>query len=245
MRLAAVFAHPDDESRITGGTLALYASRGYTVMVYCATRGEAGDPHRPPAEVAALRGRELEAACQALGVAGMRLRDYPDGRLSESDPEELAQDISRFLRDEQPLVVVTFGPDGRTGHPDHVAVSLAAERAYERVGSAPGAILPAGGEQRHRGPRRLFHTALARSVAERNGWTNPCFPDEQLVGIDVTPVLDRKRRASIESHASQWALSPFDLSNGWEPYAAEHFRLAAGDPLPEGARRDDLFEGLG
>lgn len=34
----------------------------------------------------------------------------------------------------------------------------------------------------------------------------------------------------MQAHASQWALSPLDLSHGWQPHAQEHFHLARGAP---------------
>ncbi|HVM01293.1 MAG TPA: PIG-L deacetylase family protein [Acidimicrobiales bacterium] len=243
LRLAAVLAHPDDESRIVGGTLALYASRGARVSFYCATRGEAGDPSLPPERVGRLRERELRAACRILGVTTLRLGHFPDGGLDRVDPDDVVGDMVGFLRAEQPHVVVTFGPDGRTGHPDHIAVGALAEIAFDQVGDA--LAFPAQLAQRIPAwqPVRLYHTAVARSVASRIGWRHPSLPDNDLVAVDVSEVLDRKCRAAVEAHASQWALSPFNLAAGWGPFAVEHFR-----PLrpcaPSGEDAADLFSGL-
>jgi LmbE family N-acetylglucosaminyl deacetylase len=236
-RLTAVLAHPDDESRIIGGTLALHACRGAHVSLYCATRGEGGDPSQPPEEVAALRERELEAACRALGIGQLHLGRLPDGGLAEADEVAVVADIVRHLRTVRPHVVITFGPDGRTGHPDHIAIGQLAERAFERAG-----------DEAYRGdhellaltpwrPELLYHCAMADSVARRQGWPFPSFPDDQLVRVDVAEVLDRKRQAVMEAHASQWDLSPWNLSAGWGPRSVEHFRLArsVGSPRPPGA----------
>lgn len=149
-----------------------------------------------------------------------------------------------FLRRERPHVVISFGPDGRTGHPDHVAAGLLAEEAFERARD-PRMYR----EHRDRGlacwqPLRLLHTAVARSVAHRLGWRHPSYPDDELVAINAASVLERKRLAAAGAHASQWALSPFNLSRGWEPHEVEHNRLArnAGPPLPPGT--GDLFAGI-
>ena len=243
-RLAAVLAHPDDESRIVGGTLALYVSRGARVSLYCATRGEAGDTSMAPEAVAALREQELRAACGILGVDAMRVGSFPDGGLSQADPEAVVEEIVGFLRTERPQVAITFGPDGRTGHPDHVAVGALAGKAFDRCGD--GAAFP---EQLDRGllvwqPSRLYHTVVARSVASRIAWTHPSLPDEDLIAVDVSAVLSRKRRAAVEAHASQWALSPFNLTAGWEPFAVEHFSLARPQRSAAEVGGDDLFSGL-
>ena len=243
-RLAAVLAHPDDESRIVGGTLALHASRGARVSLYCATRGEAGDTSMAPEEVAILRGRELRAACAILGVSALQVGSFPDGGLNQADPEAVVEEIVGFLRAERPQVVITFGPDGRTGHPDHVAVGALAETAFHRSGD--GTAFP---EQLGRGllawqPSRLYYTAVARSVASRIAWTHPSVPDQDLTAVDVSAVLHRKRRAAVDAHASQWALSPFNLAAGWEPFALEHLNLARPSRPSVEVRGDDLFSGL-
>jgi LmbE family N-acetylglucosaminyl deacetylase len=229
-RLAAVLAHPDDESRIMGGTLALAARRGWRVTLYCATAGEAGDPEMAAAAVAELRERELGAACRTLGIEQFHLGRLPDGGLADTDPDVVVEDVVRHLRTVRPEVVVTFGPDGRTGHPDHVTIGRLTEAAFRAAGDParyPG-HRPLGLASWQ--PERLYHTAMARSVAETLGWPHPSLPDDDLVRVDVTETFDVKRRAVVEAHASQWRLSPWNLTAGWAPRAVEHFRLARSEP---------------
>ena len=240
--LTAVLAHPDDESRIMGGTLALYAARGCHVSLYCATRGEAADPARAPDEMAAVREGELEAACLALGVTQVHLGRLPDGGLADADEEAVVADVVRHLRTVRAQVVLTFGPDGRTGHPDHVAIGRLAEEAFTRSGDA--GYRP---DQRLLGleawaPAKLFHTAIARSVADQLGWRGHSLPDEDLVRVDATDVVDRKRRAVVDAHASQWAITPWNLSGGWAWRAVEHYRLARCTVALETG--EDLFAGI-
>lgn len=226
-RLVAVFAHPDDESRIVGGTLALHATRGWTVGLYCATRGEAGDPAMAPEAVAALREQELQAACGTLGIVQLHLGRLPDGGLADLDPGPIVEDVIRFLRMFRPDVVITFGPDGRDGHRDHVAMGHIATAAFQRCGSAQhhaehGALGLAPWT-----PGRLYHTAMPRSAADCFGWPHPTHPDIELVRIDAASVFERKRKAVTEDHASQYRLSPWKLSaEGWKARESEHFRLA-------------------
>jgi LmbE family N-acetylglucosaminyl deacetylase len=132
MKLLAVLAHPDDESLGFGGTLAKYAAEGVEVSVVTATRGERGryrghragnDGHPGSAALAAIRVGELRDAAAVLGVRDLSLLDYPDGCLDRAIPREAVGQIAGHIRRVRPDVVVTFGPDGAYGHPDHIAVS--------------------------------------------------------------------------------------------------------------------------
>ena len=80
-RLTAVFAHPDDETFATGGTIARYASEGVRCSLYCATDGDAGRssgiPVSSPAELGALRRAELRAACDVLGIRTLVSGSHP------------------------------------------------------------------------------------------------------------------------------------------------------------------------
>jgi LmbE family N-acetylglucosaminyl deacetylase len=131
-RLLAVLAHPDDESLGFGGTLAKYAADGVDVRLVTATRGDAGRfrGHRPGSAehpgaltVARIRESELRAAASALGIAEVSLLDHGDGRLDQAEPARAIAEIADHLRRIRPHVVLTFGPDGAYGHPDHIAIS--------------------------------------------------------------------------------------------------------------------------
>ncbi|WP_051304307.1 PIG-L deacetylase family protein [Calidithermus chliarophilus] len=124
----AVFAHPDDESLGMGATLAKYAAEGVGVYLVCATRGERGwrgleEEHPGPEAVGRVREAELRAAAGVLGVREVAFLGYPDGGLDRADPREATWRLVGHLRRVRPEVVVTFSPDGHTGHPDHIAVS--------------------------------------------------------------------------------------------------------------------------
>jgi LmbE family N-acetylglucosaminyl deacetylase len=131
-RLMAVLAHPDDESLGVGGTLAKYASEGVDVFVLTATRGDRGryrglrpdDPQHPGAPALGnIREAELRAAAAVLGVREVSVLDYHDQQLDRADPREAVATIAGHFRRIRPDVVVTFGPDGAYGHPDHIAIS--------------------------------------------------------------------------------------------------------------------------
>jgi len=131
-RLMAVFAHPDDESLGVGGTLAKYAAEGVEISLVTATRGNAGryngvrpgEPGHPGSDaLGRIREAELRAAAAVLGVRDVSVLDYPDGQLDRADPREAIGRIVAELRRVRPQVVLTFGPDGAYGHPDHIAIS--------------------------------------------------------------------------------------------------------------------------
>ena len=133
--------------------MAKYASAGSDVRVVSLTKGGAGQIRdastatRPT--LTSIREKELEAARIELGLTETRCLDYPDGGLSDIDSRILVRIVSDLLAEFDPDVVITFGPDGFSGHADHIAVGAAVTAAcYERRSA----------EQ-----IRLFHCQLPRS----------------------------------------------------------------------------------
>jgi N-acetylglucosamine malate deacetylase 2 len=124
--VAAVVAHPDDESFGLGALLAMLAAEGRSVRVLCLTSGEAStigaDRH-----LAQTRGRELTEAANVLGITHVDLFDLPDGALDTVAEDELDARIDNWL-DDTTAVLIAFEPQGITGHPDHRAATAAAER---------------------------------------------------------------------------------------------------------------------
>jgi len=152
MRILGIFAHPDDEVFVMGGTLAKYAAQGAEAMVLSATRGQAGQIRDASAAtrhtLGATRERELGRACEILGVRRAVCGDFMDGGLKGADFDALIRLAADAIREFRPDVVITFGEDGAYGHPDHVTISAATTAAFE---------LAAGGEA------RLYHSHFARS----------------------------------------------------------------------------------
>lgn len=152
-RLLGVFAHPDDEAFCAGGTFAKYASAGADVRVISLTKGGAGQIRDASvatrATLTAVRERELDAAGIELGLTETRCLDHPDGGLSEIDSQILVRLASELLGEIDPDVVITFGPDGFSGHPDHMAVGAAVTAACYEMRSSRSI--------------RLFHCHLPRS----------------------------------------------------------------------------------
>ena len=128
LKLLAIFPHPDDETLGLGSTLARYSSEGVETYLLCATRGERGwfdseGPNPGLEGVGRIREAELRCAAENLGLREVNLLDYIDGDVDQADPGEIIGRIVSQIRRIKPQVVVTFGPDGAYGHPDHIALS--------------------------------------------------------------------------------------------------------------------------
>ena len=172
-RLMAVLAHPDDESLGFGGTLAKYAAEGVDVHVVTATRGEAGrfgghprgDERHPGAlALGRIRETELRAAAAVLGVHGVSLLGYPDQEVDRADPRQAIARIVTEVRRLRPDVVVTFGPDGAYGHPDHIAVSQFATAAVVAAADAGFVVDDGRAEAGPHAVSKLYYLAWSEST---------------------------------------------------------------------------------
>ena len=136
-RLLGVFAHPDDETFCAGGTFARYAEQGAEIMVVSATRGQAGQIRDAAAgnrrTIAAVREAELRLACERLGITRVRCLDHVDGALADAGFSALVDEVAEVIGEFRPDVVITFGPDGGYGHPDHVTISAVTTAACQRA----------------------------------------------------------------------------------------------------------------
>jgi LmbE family N-acetylglucosaminyl deacetylase len=199
-----VWAHPDDEAYLAGGLLAAVRDAGHRAVCVTATRGEAADPQATAPERAALsavRTRELEAALDVLGVTEHHWLDLPDGGLAGLDPVGQAGRLSAIVDDVRPDTVVTFGPDGFTGHTDHQAVSHWTDLALERSTYGAGV--------------RLWHAVTQKELVDQElddkfgihdlGQPRFCTEDELALRLPLEgAALDRKVDALL-SQPSQTA----------------------------------------
>jgi LmbE family N-acetylglucosaminyl deacetylase len=156
--LLAVFAHPDDEM-VVGPVLARYAREGVKVYLVLATKGEKGVNNRagiPAGEpLAKVRRAEAVCACRRLGIEAPILFEMNDGELGAitnpvgRDIQVIADNVKKLMKKLHPAAIVTWGPDGGYGHPDHRLVSdavtqgIQASKSYVKlyyVGFSPGQI---------------------------------------------------------------------------------------------------------
>lgn len=172
--ILAVLAHPDDESFGLGGTLALYARKGFDTYYICATRGEVGtvDPEHMEgfSSIAELREAELRCAAQHLGLKGvfflgyrdsgmpgMESNRHPDAQINHSI-DEVAGRVVKYIRELKPDVVLTFDPIGGYRHPDHIHIQQATVLAFEKADDA--AFHPESGSPFK--PRALYFHVFQR-----------------------------------------------------------------------------------
>ena len=130
--ILSIWAHPDDETFTCGGIMAAAIKNGQRVVCITATRGEAGvrDERRWPArQLADIRTAELQSALKILGVTEHHWLDYKDGGCAEVSETEASERLARYLEIYKPDTILTFGPDGFTGHEDHKAVYRWARKA--------------------------------------------------------------------------------------------------------------------
>jgi len=267
LRLLAIFAHPDDESLAMGGTLARYAHAGVEVSLVCATRGEWGlisDPALATQEnLAEVRENELRAACEVLGITQLHFLDCPDSDVNHTDWPEVEEKIVRHIRKLRPDVIVTFGPDGLYGHPDHIAVSTLATAAFKSAGDACRCTeqLEQGLEP-HQASKLYYaqfpQTLAAELIASLSvnhdaphlwGFDADSFgvPEELITTrIDVGDEVLKKLQA-LRCHRTQLeadnVFSLIDDHTARRFLSQEYFRLVEPDPIC-GVIEENLFENV-
>ena len=261
LTLATVLAHPDDETFGTGGTLIRYAREGIAVHSLCLTEGEKGWAGGegaavvPREQVGATRARELAEAGRRMGLASVTCLKYPDGGLAGVSEDWVVRDIVRWLRQVRPDVVITWGPDGGYGHPDHIAAGRRALRAIELAGIAGHE--PELGAHVH--VKRVYRFVAGAEFVESLMALEPAFAaymrtldtaverwtrDRLGAAIDVSAWLDAKI-AAMDAHRTQ---TP-DLKM-WTRVRAQIPELMSEElflreyPDPQGPLETDLFAAL-
>jgi len=147
--LLAVFAHPDDETIVTP-LLARYAREGVRVVLAIATDGQKGVREHagiPAGEaLATARAAEARCACAALGIEPPVLIGLEDGAMQQGENGAALRDaVARLFAELKPDAVLTWGPDGVSGHTDHRLVSAIVTEVFQsQEGGGPGQLYYAG-----------------------------------------------------------------------------------------------------
>ena len=191
-KILAVLAHPDDESFGLGGTLALYAQRGYETYYVCATRGEVGAADeefmKGFKDTAEMRTDELMRAAKELGLKeviflgyrdsgmpGMEANQHPDAQINHPI-EEVAGKVVKHIRTIKPDVVITFDPIGGYKHPDHIHIHRATVMAF--ANSDDASFYPEAGDAYK--PQALYFQVFPRGFLKAMTRIMP------LIGKDPT-----------------------------------------------------------
>jgi len=263
LRLMCVLAHPDDESLGTGGVLAKCAAEGVATYLLTATRGERGrfgDGRESPEIVGRAREAELHAAARELGLREVTLLDYPDGALDKVDTAEAIEKISAHLRRVRPHVVITFGPEGAYGHPDHIAICQFTTAAIV-CAADPGFASRASIGEPHRvsklyyiawSPKKwtAYQAALRKLVFEVDGEERQAVPWPDWA---ITTVIDTSQVWPVVWRAVLCHTTQMTIYKKLEALSEEHQRSLWGTQefyrvfsSVNGGRalESDVFEGL-
>ncbi len=243
--IVGVWGHPDDEAYLSAGLMVQAVQAGHRVVCVTATRGEAGfpaDDRRPVPERMALREAELRACLSVLGVTEHRWLGYGDGQCAQVHDDEAAATLAEILTEVRPDTVLTFGPDGATGHPDHIAACRWTTKAVELAGLVDG--------------RLLYATKTPEWISEQMGRIDPATVmmveglefemteasdlavwfrcDDELLARKVTAL--RAQASQIDAIVAMFGLDEFT-----EFVRDEFFR----DPLPTDAAFIERARSLG
>jgi LmbE family N-acetylglucosaminyl deacetylase len=222
LTIVGCFAHPDDETWVMSGSLAMLAAKGARCAVWTATRGEAGEISEGVGVARERLGeaREVEEreAMELLGVHEVEFGDFRDGEVPNADPAELVRQVHGFLARTQPDVVVTMEPGGVTAHEDHMAVTAATTAAFAAYAEAA--------EAGRRRPR-LYHGGAPasrlrrwREFASSNGFEIPDedapfaprgTPDERFTCYVDTSSVAKLRGEALRRHRTQMGVGPYAM----------------------------------
>jgi LmbE family N-acetylglucosaminyl deacetylase len=194
--ILAVFAHPDDETFVTG-TFAKLSANGKKIQLVYTTSGDAGGDKTGQElsgdALAKTREDEMRAAARIINTSTEPLfLRYPDGFVYENW-EPVLGDVLAIMRQTKPEVVVTFGPDGYYGHQDHLAIGQIAERAFDEMGTASV----------------LLHAAIPRSINDRikklgGGDRYKAVDDKYITYLVDVKRMTQVRVAAMEAHKTQF-----------------------------------------
>jgi N-acetylglucosamine malate deacetylase 2 len=159
MKFLFVFAHPDDETFSSGGTIAKLTHNKHKVKLTTATKGEAGEPGNPPVttrdKVGPVREKELREAAKVLGISEIFFLGFIDGKVRYARNKKLHDKILSIFKREKPDVVITFDKTGGSNHPDHKAISRATTKAFESYKELTNKHI------------KLYHTAMPKSYVKQ------------------------------------------------------------------------------
>jgi LmbE family N-acetylglucosaminyl deacetylase len=226
--LLGVWAHPDDEAYLSSALMASVRRSGGRVAVATATRGEHGTPDPvtwPPEKLAEIREQELMESLAHIDVREHEWLGHADGSLADVPFETGVAQVAALIERTQPDVIVTFGPDGMTGHPDHQTVSAWVTEAWRRD-DHPGALWYATTTPKFQEEWDELHHELGILF---DGMVAPSTPADELV---LALVCDRElmdlKYEVLRAHASQTAVLEerlgTDVFRAW--WATEFFVAA-------------------
>ncbi len=227
-----VWAHPDDEAYLSSGLMARAVEAGARVVCVTATRGEGGslDPVLwPPETLGEVREVELMRSLAHLGVTEHVFLDMPDVDWDTSLPDSGFTAVREIMADLDPDMVLTFGPDGMTGHEGHKSVSDWTTTAFAEVAR------PEAG---------LFHAVVSETWATefvpliephgvyREGAQIPIVPDDEIdLDVATRRARDRAQDDRVEGAPQSVGRSGAGLRRGHPGQGVQHREVLSAQSL--------------
>lgn len=249
-RILLLLAHPDDETFGPGGTIAKYASEGADVYLATATKGQAGMVGDPPLtdreHLGEVRAAELLCAAGVLGIRKVAFFGFMDGQLLSTPRSPLVEKAVEQIRWIRPQVLIGFGPEGVSRHPDHMVMSEVAVEAFDAAADPlrfpdqlVDGVVPWA-------PSKLYQFEIAQEILE--AWNVPLagVPREKLTTFIDTSAFVEKKVEAFSCHRTQRRDSERILSReGYREFARmETYVLAKSRLSPSGEPEIDLFRGI-
>lgn len=229
--LLIVAAHPDDESFMTGGTIAKYVDMGWEVDLITATRGEEGQTgplvNLTKDTLGLVRQKELQKAGTVLGIHSVTLLDYKDGTLSARTPGDIEDAVHKKMTELVPDVVITADTTGISNHPDHIKLSYATTFAFQKYAKWIESLLKTKEPVEQVFPK-LYYACIPTSIVEfaiakkthppesfGKPWKG--VPDKKITTIiDIRDYSEKKLKA-LRCHVTQTADVDRSLSIPGQP----------------------------
>ena len=225
MKIIFVFAHPDDESFSSGGTIVSLKNNHATIKLITATKGEGGETNGicKKEELGSIREKELKRAAKVLGIDEIFFLGYKDGTLINIPKNKLIQEILKILKYENPDIIITFDKNGGSNHPDHKTISKAATYAFMEFSKSSKKRVA------------LYHTAIPQSYLKRykkSGLEYKAFgemigtPDERITTvIDIKNTYSKKIKALMHHKTQQKDVERYLKRGKFVDLKKEFFRL--------------------
>lgn len=200
-----IWAHPDDETFMAGGLLAMAAANGQRVICVTATDGAKGvqdSAKWSPETMGETRKQEVSAALDILGIEEHEWLGYEDGECSAVDDQEAISRLRELIETHQPQTIITFAPDGVTGHPDHQAVSRWSLLASEASSGKPAVYFATQTQDSY----ESFWKAADEQLHIYFATKAPVFVGKEQCSIHLylEPKIIEKKKAALKAMPSQY-----------------------------------------
>jgi LmbE family N-acetylglucosaminyl deacetylase len=245
--ILSIFAHPDDESYGVGGTLAKYHHEGVRLTLITLTDGGSGSKRLhpgilPDAPLGKCRLKELEMACEVLGIDRLVTLGLLDGGLNKTDPKLIVDKIVPIILEERPDIIITFHPNGLSGHKDHIATTKATKAAFFKAAEANGFLPP------HQ-VKKFYYYSISPSMATI---LRELYPQKNYYSIkknEATTIVNIKpfvaqRLEALKCHQTQFSMKKYVEDVITARFYREYFQRYYPAPQPREPRETDLFEGI-